>query len=148
MITQLYRVREGNLVISNIAATYGSIALVPKEMDGMVVSKEYTVLEVNPEYDPRVVWAILRSPEIRAEMLLLTTGANRARIRWADIKDIAFPYPDAETVRRFVKHIKDAEVARAKASEEHERAIAGLNANLLLDHERAHFILEAFKPPR
>ena len=36
----LYRVRTGELVISNIAATYGSVAVVPPELDGLVVSKE------------------------------------------------------------------------------------------------------------
>ena len=45
---QLYRVRTGDIVISNIAASYGSVAMVPAHLDGMVVSKEYTVLKVKP----------------------------------------------------------------------------------------------------
>lgn len=79
---QLYRVNQGELVISNIAVTYGSVAIVPTDLDGLVVSKEYTVLCAKPGYDARVIWAVLRSPEIRAELLLRTTGANRTRIRW------------------------------------------------------------------
>ena len=35
--SQLFRVRKGELVISNIAATYGSVALVPPYLDGLVV---------------------------------------------------------------------------------------------------------------
>ena len=80
-------------MISNIAATYGSVVVVPDHLAGLVVSKEYTVLTVKPPYDARVVWALLRSPEIRAELLLRTTGANRTRVHWDNIKDIAFPYP-------------------------------------------------------
>lgn len=52
---QLFRVREGELVISNIAATYGSVAVVPPSLDGLVVSKEYTVLRIRSGYDVRGV---------------------------------------------------------------------------------------------
>ena len=145
---QLFRVRTGELVISNIAATYGSVAVVPPELDGLVVSKEYTVLQTKPEYDARVIRAILRSPEIRAELLLRTTGANRTRIRWADIQGIAFPYPDKRTVAVFVRHLEEAAKARAKALVEATSATRGLTETLCLDREQAHMILDAFKPPR
>ena len=145
---ELYRVRQGEIVISNIAVTYGSVAVVPSEMDGMVVSKEYTVLRTKPGYDARVVCAVLRSPEIRAQLLLRTTGANRTRVRWSDICEIAFPYPDAETERIFIQHIEDGEAARARALREHAAATEKLTAALNLDHDRARHILEAFKPPR
>ena len=145
---QLYRVREGDIVISNIAATYGSVAIVPPECDGLVVSKEYTVLTAKEGYDPRVVWAVLRSAEIRAEMLLRTTGANRTRVRWSDIRDIPFPYPDQTTVAIFVSHLEDAESARSRAEREQEKAMAELNDALMLNDARAHHILDAFKPPK
>ena len=144
----LFRVRSGELVISNIAATYGSVAVVPPHLDGLVVSKEYTVLRVRPGYDARVVWAVLRSPEIRAELLLRTTGANRTRVQWSDIREIALPYPDEPTVAVFVGHIEKAEAARAKALEEAASATRELNDALSLDHEDARLILDAFKPPK
>lgn len=145
---QLFRVREGELVISNIAVTYGSVAVVPPSLDGLVVSKEYTVLKTKPGYDERVIWAVLRSPEIRAELLLRTTGANRTRIQWSDIHDIAFPYPDETTVAVFLKHIEEAEAARIKTLDEAATATKKLNEALSLDHDSAHLILDAFKPPR
>ena len=145
---QLYRVRQGEIVISNIAATYGSVAIVPSELDGLVVSKEYTVLTTNTGYDPRVMWAVLRSPEIRAEMLVRTTGANRTRVHWPDVQGIAFPYPDQETASRIVQHMEDAKAAQSKALAENAAAIAELNAALSLDHDQAHLILDAFKPPK
>ena len=114
----------------------------------MLVSKEYTVLKVKPGYDARVVWAILRSPEIRAELLLRTTGANRTRVQWSDIREIAFPYPDEPTVAVFLGHIERAEAARAKALDEAASATKELNDALSLDHEDAHLILDAFKPPK
>ena len=145
---ELYRVREGDIVISNIAASYGSVAIVPSHLDGSVVSKEYTVLVPEDGFDTRVTWAILRSPELRAEMLVRTTGANRTRITWSAIRDISFPYPDQEMVEIFVSRLQDAEDARAKAQREQDTAFAELNDVLGLGTDNAYHILDAFKPPR
>lgn len=144
---QLWKIAAGDLVISNIAATYGSIAVVPEHLEGLVVSKEYTVLTTKPPYDERVLWALLRSPEIRAELLLRTTGANRTRVHWDNVKDIAFPYPDAATADRFVRHIEAAERARVTAQSEQQNAVEQLNAALSLDSDEAQHILDSFKPP-
>ena len=135
-------------MISNIAVTYGSVAVVPQECAGMLVSKEYTVLAVDPSYDARVVWALLRSPEIRAELLLRTTGANRTRVHWSKAQDMAFPYPAPEVAERFIEHYEEAEAARRMAEIQQRKAIDDLNQGLSLDEEEAHFILDAFKPPR
>ena len=145
---QLYRVRQDDIVISNIAVTYGSVAVVPSNLDGLVVSMEYTVLIAKPGFDARVIHAILRSPAVRAELLLRTTGANRTRVRWSDIQSIAFPYPEPNVVNRFVSHIQEAEDARQKALREQKRAIQELNDALLLGQDSAHYILDAFKPPK
>ena len=145
---QLYRVRQGDIVLSNIAATYGSVAMVPPELDGLVVSKEYTVLVAKSGYDARVVWALLRSPMVRADMLLRTTGANRTRVRWCDISDMVFPYPDDETVVRFVNHLEGAASARERARLEDEAAITELGNAVFLESDQAHHILDAFKPPQ
>ena len=76
-----------------------------------------------------------------------TTGANRTRVRWPDIQNIAFPYPDDETAERFIQHIEDAEAARERARAGHESAMVELNSALALDHPQARFILAAFRPP-
>ena len=145
---QLFRVRSGEIVISNIAASYGSVAVVPSELDGLVVSKEYTILEARNGYDARVIRALLRSPEIRAEMLLRSTGANRSRVHWKDVQDIAFPYPDPKTARSFLQHTEAADEARAKALREEGKASKTLSNTMLQNDERAEMILDAFKPPR
>ena len=144
---QLFNVREGEIVISNIAASYGSVAVVPAELDGLVVSKEYTVLKEKPGYDARVIRALLRSPEIRAEMLLRTTGANRTRIRWEDIKDIVFPYPDDGIAGEFLRHLADAEAARETALRKAAAAARELDGQMP-NAVRAGEILDAFKPPK
>ena len=145
---ELYVVRKGDLVISNIAATYGSVTVVPDALDGTVVSKEYTVLRARRGFDARVVCALFRSTEIRAELLLSTTGANRTRIQWEDIRHIVFPYPDGATVGRVRAYIRKSERARMAAVTEGEAARQELNHTLGLDQDRARHILDAFKPPK
>ena len=146
--SQLYRVRSGDIVMSNIAATYGSVAIVPPEMDGLVVSKEYTVLRTNLDYDARVVWAVLRSPAVRAELLLRTTGANRTRISWSQMADIRFPYPEKEIADKIISHLEAAELAQKTETRERSMAIESLNDSLDLEQEDAFHILDAYKPPR
>ena len=91
---------------------------------------------------------MLRSPEIRAEMMLRSTGANRSRVRWEDIQDIQLPYPDTETASSFLRHVEDAEAARAKAQHEEAAAAEELASKMLPNEERANLILDAFKPPK
>src|ERR1035441_10509663 len=79
--SKLYPVRAGDILISNIAASYGSMAVVPDDWDDSVVSSEYTVLRVRDGFDPAVVQLILRSPEIRSDVLLSSSGANRTRAK-------------------------------------------------------------------
>lgn len=145
---QLFRVHAGDIVVSNIAVSYGSVAIVPENLAGSLVSREYTVLRAREGYDARIIRAVLRSPEMRAELLMRTTGANRTRVRWPEMRSIAFPYPSPADAAQFIQHIEDAEAARAQALADDEAAMAKLHSSLTLDHPQAHFILDAFKPPR
>ena len=145
---QLYRVRAGDIVMSNIAASYGSVTVIPKECDGMVVSKEHTVLSTRNGFNAQVVCAILRSPEMRAELLLRATGANRTRVKWDDIANVQLPYPNETTATQFVEGIERADVAHRQAEEERNAALNAIGEALLLGKKRALYLLAAFKPPR
>ncbi|MDE0685353.1 MAG: N-6 DNA methylase [Candidatus Poribacteria bacterium] len=146
--TMLNRVRTGDIVISNIAAHYGSTAIVTDECDGHVISSEYTVITARSGFDVRVIWAVLRSAEIRAEMLLSATGANRTRIEWSVIKDIPLPYPDDAITHNFIEHYDRSVRAIREATEEHYQAMTLLDESLNLNKNRAEYILDAFKPPK
>lgn len=144
----LFRVREGDIVISNIAASYGSVAVVPKELDGCVVTTEYTALRAKENVRPHVIWMLLRSPEIRADMLLLATGANRTRINWETVKNLNVPRPALENAEAVAQILKEAERAERRALNLRERAKKMLESPLELDNEESRAILKAFKPPR
>ena len=146
--SQLFRIRGGDIVISDIAATYGSVAIVPKELDGCVVTTEYTVLQPKEDVSPLVVWMLLRSPEARADMLLLATGANRTSVKWEKIKDLNLPKPALENSEVVVQKLKDAEQAERNALKLRKQAKKMLESPLELDSEEAQAVLRAFKPPK
>jgi type I restriction enzyme M protein len=146
--SKLYPVYTGDIAISNIAASYGSIAVVPESLNGCVVSSEYTILKVKEGFDPTVVQLILRSPEVRSDILLSATGANRTRVRWDGMRDIAMPYPSPEIVKNVKMLADEAEKAKRRAAAAIEGAREKVESSLLLRSDDALTILAAFKPPK
>ncbi len=108
-VPNLIRVHSDQIVISHINAVNGSICVVPEELDGMVVTTEFTAFRTRDGYDPRVVWALLRSPEIRSEFLIRASGAGRTRVKWATIADIRVPIPSIELATAVVTDLLQAE---------------------------------------
>lgn len=146
--SRLYPVSAGDIVISNIAASHGSIAVVPESLDGCVVSSEYTVLTPLEGFDAIVLQLILRSPEIRSDILLTASGANRTRARWDAIRDIKIPYPKDEIVDRVRKFSKESDEAKLRAHTALGSARDLAETSLSLRSEDATTILAAFKPPQ
>lgn len=144
----MWRVKEGDIVISNIAASYGSVAVVDRVTSGCVVTNEYTVLRAKRGYDPLTIWAILRSKEARADMLLVATGANRTRIKWEAISGLELPYPQIRQAKQFAKKIRQLNQKEETLKKEREAAISLLANRLNLDSEDAQKTLQAFKPPK
>ncbi|MGK2875496.1 MAG: N-6 DNA methylase [Nocardioides sp.] len=144
----LTRVQAGDFVFSHINAIHGAVAVVPEEFDGLVVTNEYTVCRPSTDLSANVLWALVRSPEARAEMLLLATGIGRTRVRWSELKKLRLPVPDQDVRDR----IDDAVMRANEAEEEMRRLriVANETASLemLLDSERSRSIIAAFKPPR
>lgn len=143
-----YRVHEGDIVISNIAASYGSVAVVPVELDGCVVTNEYTVLEAREGFDPRIIQALLRTPDIRAEILLNATGSNRTRSRWASLRNIVIPYPSDEMAQGISARIERIHLLEQELIAVKQGLSEDLVSSLGLADETSYGILDAFKPPK
>ncbi|GAB3636740.1 N-6 DNA methylase [Hymenobacter arcticus] len=144
----LYRVHTGDIVISNIAASYGSIAVVPPQMDGFVVTNEYTILSAKQDFNPKIIALLLRSPEIRSEILLAATGISRTRIKWSLIKTINLPYPLEEQEKLLLDEIAIAEDAERLALRTRQNVVRSLETPFRLNNQDADDILMAFKPPK
>ena len=144
----LYRIHTNDIVISNIAASYGSVAIVPPELDGCVVTSEYTVLKSKEGVDPIIAWLLLRSPESRSEMLLTSTGISRTRVKWEILKTIKFPKPTPEIINQVVSLTNKANEAERLVLENRTKAKDALESPLNLNSDEAWKTLRAFKPPR
>lgn len=146
--SKLFIVNAGDLVISNIAASYGSIAVVPDALDGSVVSNEYTVLRAIEPYNAKVLKCILRSPEIRSEILLFSTGSNRTRMQWDNFQNISIIYPDPDTEQNMLSAISQTEALVIELDKIRSKASSIIEERYSLATEDANDILQAFKPPK
>ena len=144
----LYKVHAGQIVLSNINAVHGSICVVPDYLDGLVVTNKFTVFDVSDEYDARIVWALLRSPEIRSELLVKASGAGRTRVKWATIADVCVPIPGLDLAQAIIADLRKAEDEILAAQKLRKDAQARIEAALSLATTAAVASLAAFKPPR
>jgi type I restriction enzyme M protein len=146
--SKLYVVHMGDIVISNIGATYGSCAIVPTELDGCVVTTEFTVIRAKEGIDPYMVWILLRSPEARANLLLLATGISRTRVRWENLVELELPIPPNRLVEEVVNNLSNADKLEREAANARKQAKVKLENELYLNDVEAVDILMAFKPPK
>jgi type I restriction enzyme M protein len=144
----LTRVGAGDLVFSHINAIHGAVAVVPAEFDGYVVTSEYTVCRATGDLSADVLWSLIRSPEARAEMLLLATGIGRTRVRWAELQQLRLPVPGDQVRKRIERAVQAANKAEKKMLDLRAEATRASSEDLLLDSERARSIIAAFRPPR
>lgn len=145
---KLYRVCAGDLVISHINAIHGAVAVVPSELDGHVVTNEYTVVRAITDLDIRVVWALLRTPVVRADMLSGSTGIGRTRVRWEDIEGLKIPRPTDALASAVIAQLDAADVARRSAEAQLFAAVDQIRRGLQLTSQNALDVIAAFKPPR
>lgn len=104
-----YIVKEGNIVMSRYNAYYGAIGYISSEEDGAFASKSYIVLQPRNYEDGIYAWAVLRSTEIRADLLDSAIGMGRSTIKWDEIKDVKIPYIEDKAERnRYVRKVIDA----------------------------------------
>jgi len=145
--SELYRIKENQVVISNINAIHGAACVVPSSLAGCVVTNEFTVCETAKGVDPRLVHLLLRSPEARADLLILATGIGRTRIRWANASRLKLPQPSVLLVDGVLSALTEAEKLDKKARELREQASKQLETTLGLANERAKLTLKRYKPP-
>lgn len=145
---QLYRVREGDIIISHINAVSGAVAVIGPESDGLVVSNEYTILNARPGLDPKIIWALLRSPESRSDLLILASGIGRHRVKWENASALDLPEPPPAVARFVIAELEKADQMERDAAAARRAVSERLNNEFGLDNPRAVEILRAFKPPK
>jgi type I restriction enzyme M protein len=146
--SRLFRVKANQIVVSHSNAVHGSIGFVSDELDGCVITSEYTALDSKGVLHPKVICALLRSPEIRSELLVKASGVGRTRIEWSVMKDIIVPKPAAAMAKDLVDKMEAAEEMMRKAASLQVDVRSKLESTFELATEEAIATLQRFKPPK
>ncbi|MDW9773921.1 restriction endonuclease subunit S [Sinorhizobium meliloti] len=97
---KLTRLQAGNFVYPKLMAWEGALSIVPPECDGLVVSTEFPVFEIDDEVMlPEVVDTYFRSPEVWPGLSGQSGGTNvrRRRLNPKDFLNLQVPWPDHAT---------------------------------------------------
>lgn len=126
---RLSRVKAGDFTYPKLMAWEGALGVVPPECDGMVVSPEFPVFDVNTdEVLPEILDIHFRTPSVWPELSALSGGTNlrRRRLQPADFLNYEMRVPPM-VVQREVK-ILSVKLAALKAK---HAAIRESNAALM-----------------
>ncbi|MDK6808277.1 hypothetical protein HMPREF2822_09750 [Corynebacterium sp. HMSC062E11] len=112
-----YRVKEGQFIYSRIDARNGAFALIPKSLDGAVVSKDFPIFEIDESRCmPKYLHYFATSGILAAKAKALSFGAtNRQRVKEEAFLRFEIPLPPLDEQRRIaaildtVRHSLDAE---------------------------------------
>ena len=77
--------------------------------DGALVStSSYTVLRCEAQEDAVYLWSILRSHEIRADLMSDSTGTSRYDTDWAQASQVRIPWVDKQKRTAIARHFLES----------------------------------------
>ena len=143
------RARVGDIVVSNISAVYKAICVVPKGLEHLLTSNEFTVMRLRPnvDADPLYIWSVLRSTAVIAEWLSGASGVGRTRVDWDVLKYQRVPLLSYDQQKAIGDMHRRAAAQIAESRRLTEMAKGAL-ASLDLEAKTALDRLERAKPPK
>lgn len=142
-------VKEGDIVFSQYNAFYGAIGYVSKEFAGSFASNSYIVLKPKDKVDGIYAWSVLRTTEIRADILDSATGMGRSPIKWEEIKDVKVPFiNDRKEREKIADRVEKSWEKIKKAKQEVENIKTELGDKFGTETPDSLFRFEANKPPK
>jgi len=146
--SSLYIVKEWDILLSNMGVGRGAIGIVPPYHSGKFVSNEYTIVTAKTHEEAVYYSTLIRTKEILGDILSTTTGMNRGRINWDNIRHVKIPaYHPNDDIKKLVEELEEFWIAYEKFNSgktSHMRQVIDI---LDVDGEDAHKRWLAFKPP-
>ena len=98
------QVKAGHFMFSKIDARYGAFGIVPKELDGSVVTAEFPVFVVNEgKIIPEFLLLVMTSEEMTGYIKSLAQGStNRRRLDVATFLEIQVPLPSMNEQKKMM----------------------------------------------
>lgn len=143
----MYKASKGDLVFSNIRATDGAVGIVPEELDGALASGSYTILRCDEYEDTVYFWSVIRSHEIRADLMATSTGTSRYTTDWDSAKQTQIPWL-AEAQRKTIAGGFIKSWALEKQIEKLREASLTKVKELGVESEDSKQRFRAYQPPK
>ena len=142
-------VKEGNIVFSQYNAYYGAIGYVSEDYDGSFASNSYIVLKPKDKVEGIYAWSVLRTTEIRADLLDSAVGMGRSPIKWENIKDVQIPFlKDRSEREEIAKRVEESWEKIKKSKQEVESIKTELGGLFGTESPESIFRFDANKPPK
>lgn len=113
-------VRAGHFLFSKIDARYGAFGIVPKELDGAIVTAEFPVFDVNKNIVlPEFLLLVMTSDEMVNYIKNMSQGStNRKRLDVGTFLSIKIPLPSLEEQEKIVdEYTVSQKIIKAKQKE-------------------------------
>jgi len=145
----LYRVREWDILLSNMGVGRGAVGIAQPYHAGKYVSNEYTIVRGDNKEEAVYYSTLLRTKEVLGDILATTTGMNRGRIQWENIATVCVPKylsPNAD-IKKIVSDLESLWLAHAEFTKSRATHIGKVVSALDVDADDSHERWLAFKPP-
>ena len=112
------RARAGQFVLSRIWGRKGAMAIIPSELDGVVVTAEFPVFDIDHRrVDSAYLMRFVQTPEFLAHVERASDGASgQNRIKSESFLRLHIPLPEMEVQRRIARILDIADAVRARRS--------------------------------
>lgn len=145
--TTMYIVSKDDLVFSNIRATDGAVGIVPRELDGALASSSYTILNCETLTDTVYLWSILRSYEIRADLMSVSTGTSRYTTTWNNARKVMIPWLDESGRKKIANILTESWRLEKEISRLQGEAFETIKP-LGVESKESQQRFDAYKPPK
>lgn len=142
-------VKEGEIVFSQYNAYYGAIGYVTEEFNNSFASSSYIVLNPTDKVDGIYAWSVLRTMEIRADILDSAVGVGRSPVKWDNIKDVQIPFiKDKNEREEIARKVEKSWEKIKKAKSDIEKVKNKLGNTFGTEGPESSFRFNANKPPK
>ena len=126
----------------------GAISIVPPYHQNKYVSNEYTILRAISNEQAVFYSNLLRTKEILGDILASTTGMNRGRIKWDNIKNVEVPvYKAKKEIKLLTKEMELFWNAYKQFFDKKQKHIDKVSNELDVNGKESEYRWLSFKPP-
>lgn len=126
-----YLARNGQIIISSLEADKGAVGVVPKELDGALVSSNYYLFSIiSPKVDPDYLALVLSSKPVLMQLEHFKRGSVMPRISIEKLLSLVIPLPDLEEQKLLAVNLKRKVKRANQIQDELEKEQRDFSVNL------------------